>query len=514
MLPAVLVASSVVFTGLVLLAIRLIFSLSRIYAKKRLKCTNRIVLGFFHPHCDAGGGGERVLWVMIAALLSCEETASRIKIVIYSGEQLKSEEEILDNVSKKFYVHIPAHCRSQITFCKIKSRRYLDGSLYPFLTLLFQAVASVLVNIECLIRLCPDVYIDTTGVPYAYPLAKAIAGCKVMAYIHYPVISADMLSKVRDQRPSFNNVSRIAESVTVSSAKLLYYHFMSFLFSWTGYYVDIAFVNSSWTEGHMQHMWHSSIVAHQRVKGTNKNCLPLLVKLYPPCNTSHLRSFPLSLGGAKATESESVQPNFRERLILSVGQFRPEKDHALQLHAFKELLQKGSQYSDVRLVLLGSSRNADDEKLINCLREKSAELCVEPNVDFVVNASFEKLKEYLCKASIGIHTMWNEHFGISVVEMMAAGLVVVAHDSGGPSLDIVVSYEDSQTGYLASTPEEYGDALAAALDMMGADSTVPRSIGMRLAARKCTERFSDEVFSEKVIHNFKIFLNCSNCNTG
>jgi alpha-1,2-mannosyltransferase len=34
--------------------------------------------------------------------------------------------------------------------------------------------------------------------------------------------------------------------------------------------------------------------------------------------------------------------------------------------------------------------------------------------------------------------MWNEHFGISVVEMMAAGLVVIAHNSGGPKMDIIL----------------------------------------------------------------------------
>ena len=33
--------------------------------------------------------------------------------------------------------------------------------------------------------------------------------------------------------------------------------------------------------------------------------------------------------------------------------------------------------------------------------------------------------------------MWNEHFGIGVVEMMAAGMVTVAHDSGGPKADII-----------------------------------------------------------------------------
>lgn len=43
----------------------------RIYSKKR---TNRkqkgIVVAFFHPYCNAGGGGERVLWAAIKAIQS------------------------------------------------------------------------------------------------------------------------------------------------------------------------------------------------------------------------------------------------------------------------------------------------------------------------------------------------------------------------------------------------------------------------------------------------------------
>lgn len=37
-----------------------------------------------------------------------------------------------------------------------------------------------------------------------------------------------------------------------------------------------------------------------------------------------------------------------------------------------------------------------------------------------------KIKESL----IGIHTMQNEHFGISVVEGVAAGQIMIAHNSG------------------------------------------------------------------------------------
>lgn len=43
-----------------------------------------------------------------------------------------------------------------------------------------------------------------------------------------------------------------------------------------------------------------------------------------------------------------------------------------------------------------------------------------------------------------------EHFGISVVEMLAAGCLIVAHNSAGPKLDII---KDER--FLASSPEEY-----------------------------------------------------------
>ncbi|KHJ97822.1 hypothetical protein OESDEN_02201 [Oesophagostomum dentatum] len=51
--------------------------------------------------------------------------------------------------------------------------------------------------------------------------------------------------------------------------------------------------------------------------------------------------------------------------------------------------------------------------------------------------------------------MWNEHFGISVVEGMAAGTIMLAHDSGGPELDILrpstERKENFPLGFLAAT---------------------------------------------------------------
>ena len=61
---------------------------------------------------------------------------------------------------------------------------------------------------------------------------------------------------------------------------------------------------------------------------------------------------------------------------------------------------------------------------------------------------------------------WNEHFGIGVVEMQAAGAVTIAHDSAGPRMDIVnpaarskdlVSQSTDVTGFLATTESDYAE---------------------------------------------------------
>ena len=83
--------------------------------------------------------------------------------------------------------------------------------------------------------------------------------------------------------------------------------------------------------------------------------------------------------------------------------------------------------------------------------------------------------------------MWNEHFGIGIVEMMSSGLLTVAHNSGGPRSDIIAP---GKTGFLATTPEEYADALAQAMEMPQDEAEK-----MRERAAESSKRFSDDMFA-------------------
>lgn len=85
--------------------------------------------------------------------------------------------------------------------------------------------------------------------------------------------------------------------------------------------------------------------------------------------------------------------------------------------------------------------------------------------------------------------MWNEHFGIAVVEMLAAGLLTVAHRSGGPLMDIVVEDANVRNGFLAINEREYASMIKYIFNL----SPEGRQ-GIRERARASVDRFSDRDF--------------------
>ena len=71
-----------------------------------------------------------------------------------------------------------------------------------------------------------------------------------------------------------------------------------------------------------------------------------------------------------------------------------------------------TELNKVKLILIGSCRNDEDQARVDNLKELSRTLGVSDKVEFYLNFSFEKLIDVLTQSAVGIHSMINEHFGI------------------------------------------------------------------------------------------------------
>jgi alpha-1,2-mannosyltransferase len=70
-----------------------------------------------------------------------------------------------------------------------------------------------------------------------------------------------------------------------------------------------------------------------------------------------------------------------------VAQFRPEKDHPLQLrslYALRELLRGEGPWESVRLVFAGSCRHAEDKERVRDLMALAKHLALDEYVEFKV----------------------------------------------------------------------------------------------------------------------------------
>lgn len=318
---------------------------------------------------------------------------------------------------------------------------------------------------------------------YAFALAYSkllFPDVPTAAYVHYPTISTDMLESLDE---GGQGVNAGAGTGIRGMVKRAYWHLFAWIYGKTGSTIDIVMTNSSWTQDHVQKLWSPGRTKHP-------NLSPIEV-VFPPVAVEEV---------AAEVEVDEPSESARRPNLLYIAQFRPEKNHTLIIDAFATYTQKNKLHTksatpeNPRLILIGSVRDDTDEKLVYALRLLAHERGVKDSVDFVVNASWPTILAHLRTASIGVNGMWNEHFGIGVVEYQAAGLISVVHNSGGPRRDIVVPFEGFPTGFHAETEEEFANAFTAALQMSHEEV-----IAMRMRARKSAKRFTDEVFSDRWI---------------
>jgi alpha-1,2-mannosyltransferase len=319
-----------------------------------------------------------------------------------------------------------------VAFLYLSTRHFVLPSTWPHFTLAGQSLGSIVLAWDAFSLMVPDVFVDTMGYAFALGLSKFLfRDVPTGAYVHYPTISTDMLDSLDPTSVVGSQGVNAGKGVGAKGyAKKLYWKLFAYVYAWTGSSIDIVMTNSSWTQAHVQKLWAP-------LRKATKQLNPIAV-VYPPVAVSELEQ---EVEVSPASESK------RESVILYIAQFRPEKNHDLIIRSFAEFLKTESKASEsAKLVLVGSVRDNSDSKRVYNLRLLVNELHIRDRVEFHLDASWPEILESLRKASVGVNGMWNEHFGIGVVEYQAAGLISVVHDSGGPKLDIVVEIDGEPTG--------------------------------------------------------------------
>jgi alpha-1,2-mannosyltransferase len=282
----------------------------------------------------------------------------------------------------------------------------------------------------------PDIFIDTMGYAFALGLSSFLfPTVPTGAYVHYPTISTDMLDSLQAGGQGINAGTG---SGYRGMAKKKYWQLFAKLYSKIGGTIDVVMTNSTWTQSHIKSLWQPY----------RSNALPIAVVFPPVAVEEVIHAVPISSSSEKD----------RGPYLLYIAQFRPEKNHGLILEAFASFLASKPQLpaypnTTPKLVLIGSVRNShDDAKRVYELRLLAHELGIKDAVEFICDAPWPQMLTWMRKASVGVNAMWNEHFGIGVVEYQAAGMISVVNDSGGPKLDIVVEVDGERTGMLSPLP--------------------------------------------------------------
>ncbi len=192
---------------------------------------------------------------------------------------------------------------------------------------------------------------------------------------------------------------------------------------------------------------------------------------------------------------EKIKPRRKENLIVSIGRFSQltqVKRQDILIKAFKKFFDSG--FSDWKLILAGGSEVGVDD-YVKKLRKSAKDYPVR----ILESPSFSQIKKLYGKAKIfwsasgfGVDEKKSpekvEHFGITLVEAMAAGAIPVVFAGGGYK-EIVT---DGENGFLWKKKQELLKKTKAIIE----DSKLLKSLSLK--ARQNSEVYEYERFEKEI----------------
>lgn len=412
-------------------------------------------VGLFHVPAHANGGGEKVLWAIVNKLI--EE--KKYKVYVYSD--VVDKEQMIGKVNRFFGYNIKS---DDFNLIQLETGYLTYSDHWTIFSRYLEGLSHYLVTFTALDKFMPDVFIETFTAHFSPVAAKLLnPNLKIITYVHYPYTNTEFVYSYWD---TLMGAGVSIKTRLFAAWKLVYHYVLYFIYGFMGRFSDVCFTNSSWTQRHMEGNWPGKCTI-----------------LYPPCNVD---------------EFWSQDFDNKKKVVVSLAQFRPEKQHDLQLDMMKYHQEKHPD-SDVIFRIMGSAKFEDSERIYKHLEDR-IKLEKIRNVELLKNLEFKEVMRHMREATFGVHTMIDEHFGISLVEMLSGGLVCLAHRSAGPRDDILGNHTHALHGYLAKDAADFNVTFNKMIEDYNSPTKRQELIKMvRKGQRFAKEHLSNEAFSTKFV---------------
>jgi glycosyltransferase involved in cell wall biosynthesis len=163
--------------------------------------------------------------------------------------------------------------------------------------------------------------------------------------------------------------------------------------------------------------------------------------IYPPVAVERFRSV--------------IDSKMRQERIVTLVRFDPSKNIEIIFDIIRELP------NHIEWDILGSL-SPKNFQYFRMLRRKSEILGLSKKIFFHPNAPEEKVLASFANSKVYFHPTRGEHFGISIVEAMAAGLIPIVWNYGGSSEIVPIQYQFSRK-------EEAAEKIVKAMDLASKD---------------------------------------------
>jgi glycosyltransferase involved in cell wall biosynthesis len=154
--------------------------------------------------------------------------------------------------------------------------------------------------------------------------------------------------------------------------------------------------------------------------------------LYPPVDVHIFRE-------------AALHSNQREDIIIVISRIAPDKQIENAIEVARIMRSRGI---GKRMIIAGNL-HLYDHQYYQQLKNMIADYDMPDYISLQTNISFNKLLQLMQLAKVYFHPRIDEHFGISIVEAMASGLVPVVSNIGGHSEFVPSKYHFQTLGHAA-----------------------------------------------------------------